>query len=518
MPKETEGATEPPENTPDGQAQAPDQSQKPTQPEHPPAPDADDAESQALGQAEEPKPSDSEDSPNDGEAASQYTDDPDYLHTSDEEDWHHDDPYHHDYEHEDHHAHDHHHDEHHDDHQHYDHGEYQGDEYQAAHAVNAPVPVPRAGGQGGDGGGDDDEWEPDLDDDGSEYGGPVKSFLEHMEDLRWVLIRCVAALGVAMVACLAGAPLIVDFLSRPLGEAKQFLTENRKESLLQESKSEILVRMTEDEVFRIPVETNLLAEAYQLLNLTNVTQPQPFSLQPVVEGGKLQLLLQPDTNALSAADDASKAGPELKSMSPLSGFLVALQMAFYGGIMVSLPFILYFLGQFIFPALRKKEKKYLTMSVIIGGGLFFLGAAFCYFLLMKIALSTAALFANWMHFGADLWRAEDYIKFVCKFMIGMGLAFELPVIILLLVKIGVLNYKKLAKFRMYWVVINLVLASALTPPDIVTQILMALPMQLFYEISIFIAWIWYRRDKKREEQRLKEEAEAAKNLPEEPEK
>jgi len=514
MPKETEGAPEPPENTPDGQAEAPDQSQEPTQPEHPPAPDADDAESQALGQAEEPKPSDGEDSPDDGEAASQYTDDPDYLETSHEEDWHHDDPYHHDYENEDHHAHDHHHDEHHDDHQHYDHGEYQGDEYQAAHAVNAPVPVPRAGGQGGD----DDEWEPDLDDDGSEYGGPVKSFLEHMEDLRWVLIRCVAALGVAMVACLAGAPLIVDFLSRPLGEAKQFLTENRKESLLEESKSEILVRMTEDEVFRIPVETNLLAEAYQLLNLTNVTEPQPFSLQPVVEEGKLQLLLQPDTNALSAADDASKAGPELKSMSPLSGFLVALQMAFYGGIMLSLPFILYFLGQFIFPALRKKEKKYLTMSVIIGGGLFFLGAAFCYFLLMKIALSTAALFANWMHFGADLWRAEDYIKFVCKFMIGMGLAFELPVIILLLVKIGVLNYKKLAKFRMYWVVINLVLASALTPPDIVTQILMALPMQLFYEISIFIAWIWYRRDKKREEQRLKEEAEAAENPPEEPEK
>ena len=130
-----------------------------------------------------------------------------------------------------------------------------------------------------------------------------------MEDLRWVLIRCVAALGVAMV-CLAGAPLIVDFLSA-LGEAKQFLTENRKENLLAESKSEILVRMTEDEVFRIPVETVLLAEAYQLPNLTNVTKPQPFSLQPVVEKGKLQLMLQPDTNAISAADEASKAGPNL---------------------------------------------------------------------------------------------------------------------------------------------------------------------------------------------------------------
>ena len=267
MPKETEGAPEPPENTPDGQAEAPDQSQEPTQPEHPPAPDADDAESQSLGQAEEPKPIDGEDSPHDGESASHYTDDPDYLVTSHEEDWHQDDPYHHDYEHEDHH----------DDHHHYDHGEYQGDEYQAAHAVNAPVPVPRSGDQSSGGGNDGNGWEPDFDDDGSEYGGPVKSFLAHMEDLRWVLIRCVAALGVAMVACLAGAPLIVDFLSRPLGEAKQFLTENRKENLLAESKSEILVRMTEDEVFRIPVETNLLAEAYQLLNLTNVTKPVSYT-------------------------------------------------------------------------------------------------------------------------------------------------------------------------------------------------------------------------------------------------
>ena len=203
-------------------------------------------------------------------------------------------------------------------------------------------------------------------------------------------------------------------------------------------------------------------------------------------------------------------------MSPLSGFLVALQMAFYGGIMVALPFILYFLGQFIFPALQKREKIPNYVCHHRRRAVF----PWCRVLLFPAdedCASTAALFANWLQFGADLWRAEDYIKFVCNFMIGMGLAFELPVVILLLVKIGVLDYKKLAKFRMYWVVINLVLASVLTPPDIITQVLMALPMQLFYELSVLIAWIWYRRDKKREEQRLKEEAEAAENPPEEPE-
>ncbi len=490
MPKEPEGTSSAPGDNSDSQADSPDSSQEQTKQKHSTPPNGDDAKGEDFDQTQHSSSVDGKENV----VSSQSLDNRENQEDSTEQEWHHDDPYHHDYEHEDHHGYE----EHHDDPYQNAHEEYQGDDFQSTYS---PVPVPRSGGNGG---GDDDS--PDLDEDGSEYGGPIKSFLEHMEDLRWVLIRCVAALGVAMVACLAGAPIIVDFLSRPLNEAKQFLTENRKDSLLAENKSEILIRLTDREVLRLPVETNLLDEAYRMLDLTNNIEPQSFNLTPTVQGGKLQLLLQPETNAVFASDKSSRAGPELKSMSPLSGFLVALQMAFYGGIMVALPFILFFLGQFIFPALRQKEKKYLTISVIIGGGLFFCGAAFCYFLLMKIALSTAALFAQWLQFGADMWRAEDYIKFVCKFMIGMGLAFELPVIILLLVKIGVLDYKKLSKFRMYWVVINLVLASVLTPPDIVTQVLMALPMQLFYELSVLIAWIWYRRDKKREKQ-LEKEAE-----------
>ena len=118
-------------------------------------------------------------------------------------------------------------------------------------------------------------------------------------------------------------------------------------------------------------------------------------------------------------------------MGPLSAFLVALQLAFYGGIMVSSPFILFFVGQFTVPALRRKEKKYLIRGIIVGSVLFFSGVAFCYFLVMKIALSTSALFANWLTFGADVWRAEEYITFVCKFMLGMGISFELPVVCLL---------------------------------------------------------------------------------------
>ncbi|MDP6794915.1 MAG: twin-arginine translocase subunit TatC [Verrucomicrobiota bacterium] len=478
MSKEPEGPPKPDQPQTDGQAERPETSSSQETPKQESAPEARDDFGQALGQAEHP----------------------DLGGEEQDHDIHpHDDPYHHDYEHEDHEAYHAHHDE----HYHHGHEEYQGDSHDE-HATTTPVPF------GGSSDGGDDNGPTDIDENGEEYGGPVKSFLEHMEDLRWTLIRCVASVFVAMVVCLAGAPYLVEILAWPLTKARQSLTENQKTSLLKEQKSEIIVRLTEKETFRVPIQTDLLDDAREQLALTNSSVMLSFQLAPVVRDGKLQLLLQPDTNAVAGDDISPRAGPELKAMGPLSGFLVALKLAFYGGIMLSSPFILFFIGQFTIPALRKKEKKYLIRAVIVGGFLFFSGVAFCYFLVMQIALSTSALFANWLTFGADVWRAEEYINFVCKFMLGMGIAFELPVVILLLVKVGVLDYKKLSAFRMYWVVINLVLASILTPPDLVTQILMALPMQFFYECSVIIAWIWYRRDRK------KEAAEAAAPPPDEP--
>ena len=118
---------------------------------------------------------------------------------------------------------------------------------------------------------------------------------------------------------------------------------------------------------------------------------------------------------------------------------------------------------------------------------------------MPVALVASAQYAKWLGFSATQWRAEDYISFVCKFMLGMGLGFEMPVVILTLVKIGILNYRILSKGRRYMIVINLVLGALLTTPEVITQLIMFLPLQLLYEISIWIAWYWERRDRKRAE-------------------
>jgi sec-independent protein translocase protein TatC len=83
-------------------------------------------------------------------------------------------------------------------------------------------------------------------------------------------------------------------------------------------------------------------------------------------------------------------------------------------------------------------------------------------------------------------------------MLGMGLGFEMPVVILTLVKIGILNYRILSMGRRYMIVINLILGALLTTPEVITQIIMFLPLQCLYEISIWIAWYWERQEKKRE--------------------
>jgi sec-independent protein translocase protein TatC len=121
-------------------------------------------------------------------------------------------------------------------------------------------------------------------------------------------------------------------------------------------------------------------------------------------------------------------------------------------------------------------------------------------------LTASVQYSEWLGFSAPQWRAEDYISFVSKFMLGMGVGFELPVIILVLVKIGVLNYRILSKSRRYVIVINFLLGAVLTTPEVITQVLMAVPLQILYEITVWIAWHWEKKERKRQELAEKETA------------
>ncbi|EEF59640.1 twin-arginine translocase subunit TatC [Pedosphaera parvula] len=321
-----------------------------------------------------------------------------------------------------------------------------------------------------------------------EEGGPVKSFLEHLEDLRWMLIKSSAVLAVAVIVCLIAGNYVVKVLMWPLERA-------------------VVKREGNNQVVSLFFGTNRLG-SFELdkaqekdLNLgTNRYYVYQLAPVPITVGtNQIQVLaFSPDTTR-DAAREARRVTAQLSILSPAGAFMTAFHVAMYAGIAVSSPFIFYFLAQFIFPALKMNEKRYIYRGLGFGFGLFITGVLFCYFVLMPVALAAAQMYANWMGFSAAIWQADEYIGFVCKFMLGMGLGFEMPVVILVLVKLGLLNYAILKKARPYMIVINLILGAVLTTPEVVTQVLMAVPLQILFEISLLITWYWERKERKKEE-------------------
>ena len=321
--------------------------------------------------------------------------------------------------------------------------------------------------------------EPLADQENSE-GGPVKSFLEHLEDLRWVLMKSLVAAGLAMLICLLAGNYVVRILEWPLSRAR--------------------FKTPPGQTVRVLFGTNELGVFHfgtndPLSGLFGTNDFVKLSLSPITLGANRVLGLVPE--AESNGPPARRLPIQIVNLSPAGSFVVATKVALYAGLVLAAPFIFYFAGQFIFPALKLREKKYVYRGLLLGGGLFLTGVCFCYFVLLPVALLASVQYAEWLGFSAYQWRAEDYISFVCKFMLGMGLGFELPVVVLTLVKIGVLNYRRLSSARRYVIVINLILGAVLTTPEIITQILMAVPLQVLFEISVWITWYWERQERKR---------------------
>lgn len=310
-------------------------------------------------------------------------------------------------------------------------------------------------------------------------GGPTKTFLEHLEDLRWVLMKCAATVALTFMACLLASPTLVTILTQPL----------KKADIHDTSKGGMMT---------VLVGTNRLGTFKFDTNQANFFGTNhTMEIVPMQIETNLVLSLRIPTN--QAVAPAEGYGINLVNLGPASAFTLAFQMAIYGGIALASPFLFYFIGQFVFPALKMKEKKYSYFGLGIGFVLFFTGVTFCYFILMPIALKASVQYSEWMGFQAETWRAEEYISFVSKFLLGMGLGFEMPVVLLVLVKIGVLDYQKLAGFRRYMIVVCLLLGAVLTTPEVITQVLMAVPLYILYEISIWIAWYWERKERKKNE-------------------
>ena len=184
----------------------------------------------------------------------------------------------------------------------------------------------------------------------------------------------------------------------------------------------------------------------------------------------------------------------LQVLNPIDSVSISISLAFYAGIVLSFPFLLYFFAQFVLPALDQQEQLLVLPAVGVGFALFLTGATICFKIVLPGTLRFLAHDAIKMGYNPE-WRATDYYGFATQFILVFGLMFELPVVMTVLVKMGIVNAAMLRKTRAYAVVIVFVAAMIIAPsPDPFSMFVVAGPMYLLYEICIWIAWWMNRRD------------------------
>ena len=235
-----------------------------------------------------------------------------------------------------------------------------------------------------------------------------KPFLEHLEDLRWTIVKMAITLIIAMIVCFAFRSALVQIMQRPLREIGQSVG------------------------------------ALRALGITD-------------------------------------------------SIVISFHLAFYAGIVLSFPLLLYFVAEFVLPALTAMEKRFVLPAIAVSFALFLGGVLVCYFWLLPKTI--LFFFRDTESLGwAPTWTVQQYYSFVTRFTMGFGLAFELPVVVLALVRFGLVTYKFMARTRPYAIVLIFLLATIIAPtPDLLTLIAMALQMSLPYESCIWIALVMERR-------------------------
>lgn len=202
-------------------------------------------------------------------------------------------------------------------------------------------------------------------------------------------------------------------------------------------------------------------------------------------------------NLLTLPSNQLDVPPEMIFLKPAGMLMVRLGVAMAAGIIAVFPIIFYQIWKFIAPGLLSKEKKLVLPVVLFSSFCFILGVGFAYFLMLPFILPFL------YGLGTDTIKPTinitEYIGFALRIILVAGLVFELPLVSFFLTKIGLLKPATMRKFRRYAIVVMFILAALLTPPDPGSQLLLAAPLLILYEISIGVSYLVYRKKEKEEE-------------------
>ncbi len=235
------------------------------------------------------------------------------------------------------------------------------------------------------------------------------------------------------------------------------------------ARKKVLRKVKEDE--KLPLTVHLEELRWRIINCA-VTVSVCFVVLYAVSDYLFELIRKP-------------IGIDLVFLAPAEAFFVYLKISVYMAIFVSVPMILYQAWEFLAPGLLQSERKY-TGAFVLSGVIFFLiGATFCYTMVLPYGLSFL------IGYGGEgltpMISVGNYISSVFKLTLAFGTIFEMPIVIVFLTKLGFVDPHTLGEKRSYFIVGSFVAASILTPPDVFTQIIMAVPMILLFELSVIVS-------------------------------
>ncbi len=178
-------------------------------------------------------------------------------------------------------------------------------------------------------------------------------------------------------------------------------------------------------------------------------------------------------------------GIDIIATAVSEALMIQLKTCLIAAIVAAMPVIIHQIWSFIAPALYPHEKKLFAGLFFVALLLFVAGVAFCYFYVFPLAINLFWAASDTV--APAMWSVQEYFDFVLSFVLPFGLMFELPVVIYMLARSGKVNYEKLAKARRYVILVIAIVAAVLTPPDVVSQCMLGLPMYLLYEIAAQLA-------------------------------
>ena len=179
----------------------------------------------------------------------------------------------------------------------------------------------------------------------------------------------------------------------------------------------------------------------------------------------------------------------LQGLDLTSGFSVMMSIAAWGGTALSFPFLVFAILRFVFPALTRREKFVILSILVLGSSLFAVGVALAYEKTLPLVVTAFQEINGWVGLPVETIRIEGYISIILKTVIAFGLVFQMPLVLFVLGWFGIVTSAGLRSKRRIAIVLAFVLAMFLTPPDPMSQLMMAVPLCLLYELSIWAVWL-----------------------------